>query len=125
MAAMPAGWAALPMLPAGRFAAAHGAYFLFGAALLGANVAAMRMMHNTVVPPEKKSEYLALRYAAVGLVAGAVPLLAGSSLGWFEGLAGRWHGLPVSAWLPLFGLCSLAWAGSAALFGSISEDKPS
>ncbi|MFW6133610.1 MAG: MFS transporter, partial [Planctomycetota bacterium] len=123
MAMMPALWAALPLLGVARTVAAYAAYLLFGTSLVGANIAAIRMMYNSVVPDAKKTEYLAVRYALVGLVAGTMPLLAGHSVEAFAPLTGKkLLGLPLNPYLPLFACCAVAWVGCAMIFARIHDN---
>ena len=124
LALMPILWMFLPDLGTARVVGAYAAYLLFGIALSGAVLAALQLMYNTVVSEENKNEYLALRYAVTGLVGGTIPLLAGQSVELFSGLDGRWMGLPLSAYLPLFALSALAWIVSAMLFGRIRDTIP-
>lgn len=98
-------------------------FYLFGAGLFGTRIAEMRLMYNTVVPEERKSEYLAIRYALVGIIAGCMPLAAGQSVSLFEGLKGSVFGLPLTAYTPLFGIVAVAWIAAAFLLGGIRE-KP-
>ncbi len=121
MAAMPALWLALPVLVSVRTAAAYAAYLVFGLSLTGSNIASLRMMYNSVVPEAKKTEYLAVRYAAVGLIAGVMPLLAGQSVAAFAGLDGTWLHLPLNPYVPLFAVCAVAWVLCALLFRRIPD----
>ncbi len=118
---MPVGWSCLPLLGDWALWAGVTIYFLFGGALFGARVAEMRFMFNTVVPEEKKSEYLAIRYALVGVIAGCMPLVAGQSVEIFDWVEGTFLGVPLSPYTPLFCMLMIGWTGAIFLFGSIRE----
>jgi MFS family permease len=125
MAALPALWLFLPMLsPVGRLAGVAVSYFVFGGVLAGAMVASLRLMYNSVVPEAKKGEYLALRYAAVGIIAGTMPALAGQSVGFFADFSPTFFGLPLTPFSPLFLVLIAIWIGTARLFRSIGDDGP-
>ena len=122
LAVMPLAWLFLPSLPTDAMIPATVlAYFLFGATFFGAMTASMHLMYNTVVPETRKGEYLAIRYAVVGIIAGSLPTLAGQSVGLFEELDGSWHGLPLTSFTPLFIAWAVIMAVTARLFGSIRE----
>lgn len=122
LAIMPPGWMLLPTVPdRWRVAAVALAYGVFGAAFFAAIVASVRLMYNTIVPDHKKGEYLAIRYAAVGLIAGTMPTLAGKSVGVFADLGGTWHGLPITPFTPLFGALVVTWLATAVLFSRIHD----
>ena len=51
-----------------------------GAATTGWWIADQRLLYVEIVPPERRTEYLALYYAWIGLVGGCGPLIAGPVL---------------------------------------------
>ena len=116
-ALMPLGWIALSALPPlGRVLGAASAYFLFGVALFGSMVAAMRLMYNDIVPEHAKGAYLALRYAVVGVIAGSMPALAGGAVAVTESVAHAYGARPYTAFVPLFLALGGIWAITAHLF---------
>ena len=124
MALMPLGWILLPNLPeSARIAGLGAANLCFGGVYFGSRNAALRLMYNGIVPEEKKGEYLAIRYAAIGIVAGVIPAIAGFSIGLFEGFSFRIWGLSLNSFTPLFGATILVWAGIAWLFSRIGYER--
>ncbi|MFO7870367.1 MAG: MFS transporter [Kiritimatiellia bacterium] len=123
MALMPMGWMLLPLAgETGRMVGMAAAFFLFGIGLAGAMVASFRLMYNSIVSDAGKGEYLAVRYAVVGVVAGLMPVLAGQSVGFSKGLAAPVLGLPMTPFTPLFAVLMLVWAGTAWLFFRIGDE---
>jgi MFS family permease len=123
MAFLPALWLLLPLLPPfGRLAGVALSYFVFGGVFAGAMVASLRLMYNNIVPGAKKGEYLALRYAVVGIVAGTMPALAGQSVGVFADFSQTLFGLPLNPFSPLFLILIAVWLGTALLFRHIGEE---
>jgi hypothetical protein len=61
------------------------------------------------VPFEKRTEYMAVYYAWMGIVGGVGPIIAGSALDLFQGLEGSWWVFTIDPYTPLFiaGLISL------------------
>lgn len=120
LAAMPGVWLLLPALGPARVPAAYLVYLAAGFGLIGANIAVLRLLMNGIVKEARKTEYLSVRYAFAGLVAGTFPLLAGWSTEWFARLE-RVDILFVNAFLPAFALCSLAWLFGAILFRRLGQ----
>lgn len=90
-----------------------------GIATAGWWVSDQRLLYVSIVPPEKRTEYMALYYAWIGLVGGFDPLLAGPSLDFFQGLRGRVWIFSLDAYAPLF-LASVLLLGAAmALLASL------
>ena len=122
LATMPVFWVWMPLLSGWQLIAGMTVYFLFGAALFGTRIAEMRMMYNTVVPEERKSEYLAIRYSLVGIIAGCIPLFAGQSVNLFSDLEGTLLGVPLTPYTPLFAIAAVAWITAIFLLGGIEEE---
>ena len=114
---MPALWLALPGLGGWSIPAAYLVYFLFGFVYNGAAIAVVRILYNGIVPQKRKTEYLAVRYAVSGALAGFFPLLGGLSVCWMDGLAK--HG--VCSYLPAFLACMLASLGGVIVFRKVGE----
>jgi len=122
LACMPLAWMGLPLFSAAAMLPVTAvAYFLFGGVFFGAMAASFRLMYNSIIREEKKGEYLAIRYAVVGIIAGSMPTLAGQSVGLFEGVGGSYLGVPLTPFTPLFAILAAVWAGTAWLFGRIGE----
>lgn len=80
-----------------------------GAASAGWLVGDQRLLYVNVVPFEKRTEYMALYYAWMGIVGGVGPIVAGGALDLFQGLEGSWWAFSIDPYTPLFiaGLISL------------------
>lgn len=76
--------------------------FLFGAADIGWAVGSTRLLYVGVVPPEKRSDYMALYFAWIGIVGGISQLLGGRLLDLSGSLRGTVLGVPIDPFTPLF-----------------------
>ena len=114
-ALLPALWLALPSLGGWRIPVAYLVYFLFGFVYNGAAIAVVRILYNGIVSQKRKTEYLAVRYAVSGALAGFFPLLGGLSVCWMDRLAK--HG--VCSYLPAFLGCMLASLVGVIVFRGI------
>ncbi len=83
--------------------------FAFGSALwMGWALGTNRLLFVKIVPPERKTQYMAVNYAWMGVVGGAAPLLAGWALDQLKDLAGTWGPFVLDQY-------SLLWAANAIL----------
>ena len=112
---LPILWLALPGLGRWSIPAAYLVYFLFGFVYNGAAIAIVRILYNGIVPQKRKTEYLAVRYAVSGALAGFFPLLGGLSVCWMDGVSK--HG--VFSYLPAFLACTLASLGGVIVFRKV------
>ncbi|MCB0205770.1 MAG: MFS transporter [Anaerolineae bacterium] len=76
-ALLPVGWLLLPRHSPLSLPIATAIAFAQGIADVGWNVGSARMLYNSVVPPAKKSDYLALYFAWIGVFGGMSQLLGG------------------------------------------------
>jgi HEAT repeat protein/MFS family permease len=76
--------------------------FIQGAADMGWGVGSTRMLYVSVVPREKKGDYLALYAAWVGIVGGLSQLAGGWALELAQNLSGQFGPLTIDAYTPLF-----------------------
>jgi HEAT repeat protein len=85
------------------------ALFALGSALwMGWALGTNRLLFVKIVPPERKTQYMAVNYAWMGVVGGVAPLLAGWALDQLKDLTGAWGPFAVDQY-------SLLWAANAAL----------
>ena len=112
---LPILWLALPGLGRWSIPAAYLVYFLFGFVYNGAAIAVVRILYNGIVPQKRKTEYLAVRYAVSGALAGFFPLLGGLSVCWMDSASK--HG--VCSYLPAFLACMLASLGGVIVFRKV------
>jgi HEAT repeat protein len=76
--------------------------FLQGIATLGWQIGLGRLLFVGVVPPEKKTAYLALYYAWISVVEGTGQLLGGRLLDRFAGVSGQFLIFPLDSYAFLF-----------------------
>lgn len=81
---------------------AIGISLLQGIADMGWGVGSTRILYVSVVPPEKKADYMALYFAWIGVLGGISQLAGGWILDWTAGLNGQWGYLTLDAYSPLF-----------------------
>ncbi|RIK43271.1 MAG: hypothetical protein DCC55_06205 [Chloroflexi bacterium] len=98
-------------------------YFLLGAADMGWGVASTRLLYVSVVPPEKKGDYLALYSAWIGIIGGLSQLGGGWVLDATEGLSGQWWLLSLNAYTPLFLTGFVLLLGCNWIFRSVRGDN--
>lgn len=102
LACLPLLWMMIPRQHPLSFAAAIGVACLAGIAITGWWIADQRLLYVEIVPPERRTEYMALYYAWIGLVGGCGPLIAGATLDHLQGLRGQLGPLPIDPFTPLF-----------------------
>lgn len=100
---LPLCWLAMPRQHELSFAAGLAVAMLAGFASTGWWICDQRLLYVGIVPPEKRTEYMALYYAWIGLMGGLGPLAAGAAIDHFQGLSGRWGPIHVDPYTPLFG----------------------
>ena len=109
---LPLSWLAMPRHHEWSFVAGLAIAVVAGIATAGWWISDQRLLYVSIVPPEKRTAYMALYYAWIGLVGGFGPLLAGPSLDFFQGLRGRVWIFSLDAYAPLF-LASVLLLGAA------------
>ena len=98
-------------------------YFLMGMADMGWGIGSTRLLYVSVVPPEKKGDYLALYSAWVGIVGGLSQLAGGWALDAAHNLSGRWGPLTLDAYTPLFVVGVLLTAACNLFFRPLRADN--
>lgn len=114
MAVAPVVWMIMPRQSAFSLPVAMACGFVYGAALAGTQTGMAICLYNTIVPPDKKTGYMALYYAWIGIVGGAGPIAGGMLLKRLDGLSGNLGPLRVDTYTPLF-MASLALMVGAVL----------
>jgi len=115
MGLLPVLWMLLPRQHEWSFFGALIIAFVAGATYNGWWITDQRMLYVDIVPKERRTEYLALYYAWIGLVGGCGPLIAGPLLDASADLQGRWWIVPIDAYTPLLVGSILAVASSFVL----------
>ncbi len=101
-AALPLALILMPRAGDTRLTLALAISFLFGAADIGWAVGSTRLLYVGVVPPEKRSDYMALYFAWIGIVGGMSQLLGGRLLDLSGGLRSSFLGVQLDPFTPLF-----------------------
>ncbi|HXF61312.1 MAG TPA: MFS transporter [Caldilineaceae bacterium] len=97
--------------------------FLQGVADMGWGIGSGRMLYVNIVPPAKRTDYMALYYAWIGIVGGISQLSGGALLDLTQGLSGEWWVFRLDPYLPLF-LASLVVPFVAfTLLRQVHEDR--
>jgi HEAT repeat protein/Na+/melibiose symporter-like transporter len=81
---------------------AIGISLLQGVADMGWGIGSTRILYVSVVPPEKKADYMALYFAWIGVLGGISQLAGGWILDWTAGLSGQLGFFTLDAYSPLF-----------------------
>lgn len=89
---------------------------------VGWTIGSARLLYVGVVPTAKKSEYMALHYAWIGVIGGTSQLLGGRLLDLSSNLSGEIAGISIDAYTPLFVLSVLLAAVSVFFFARVRAD---
>ena len=99
---LPIGWLLMPQNSPLSIYAAMGIALVQGFSEVGWAIGSSRLLFVSVVPPEKKTEYMAVYYAAIGLIGGFSQLVGGWILDATMGLEGRFLFISLDPYTPLF-----------------------
>jgi MFS family permease len=83
-----------------------------------------RLLYVRVVPSEKRAEYMAVYYAAIGLIGGLSQVLGGRVLDFTQHLSGQFLIFTVDPFFPLFVFGLILTAISVVLFYRVQADSP-
>jgi MFS family permease len=123
LAVMPLLWWGMPRHAALSLVIALGISFGQGLANLGWGIGATKLLFVTVVPADKKMDYLALWFAWAGITAGFSQLVGGWLLDWARDLDAQVMGFPLDPYTPLFLIGILAPLLSLWLLSPIRDDS--
>ena len=101
-AALPVFWMLLPGMGTAALPMAIGIAALQGFADVGWQVGATRLFYVSIVPTAKRSDYLAVYWAWLGLTGGLSQLIGGRLLTVTQDLSGTLAGIPIDPYTPLF-----------------------
>jgi MFS family permease len=121
---MPLLWWGMPRHAPLSLAVALGIAFWQGLANLGWGIGATKLLFVTVVPADKKMDYLALWFAWAGITAGFSQLVGGWVLEWAGGLDAHFLGFALDPYSPLFLIGIVAPLVSIWLLSPIRDDSP-
>jgi MFS family permease len=88
-ALLPLCWLLMPRQSVWSLYVALGVAFLQGLANMSWAIGSARLLYVSVVPPERKTEYMALYYAWLGIVGGLGQLIGGRVVDYSAGITGR------------------------------------
>ena len=100
-ALLPIGWLLLPRGSDLSLPVALVISFFQGVAGIAWVVGSGRMLFVSVVPAEKKTEYMAVYYAAIGIIGGVSQLAGGGVLDAFSGISGQYGILVLDPFTPM------------------------
>ena len=95
-------WLLVPSQAASSDLIAIAVAVLAGLTSAGWSVGSVRLLFNSIVPPEKKTDYLSLHYAWAGLMGGIGPLVAGGLLDTLKSNGLHLGGVTLDGYTPLF-----------------------
>ena len=101
-AALPIFWMLMPRNSEYSLYVALVIAFLQGVADMGWGIGSARLLYVKVVPPDKRTDYMALYYAWIGIVGGISQLSGGRILDATQGLSGQIGIFTIDPYLPLF-----------------------
>lgn len=120
---LPVLWLFMPKHSPWSLYAALGIAFLQGAANMGWLIGSARLLFVRVVPPEKKSDYMALYYAWIGVIGGLSQLLGGWILQYSQELSLDLSLLVLDPYSPLFFMGLILPILSLFFFKGVQRDS--
>jgi HEAT repeat protein/sugar phosphate permease len=120
---MPLFWWFMPRNSPVSLGIALGVAFLQGLANLGWGIGATRLLFGSVVPADKKMDYLAIWFAWAGITAGISQLAGGWILDYGRNIAGQFWFITLDSYVPLFVLAIIAPLLSLFLLAAIRGDS--
>ena len=99
---LPIGWLLIPQNDPFSLPVALTIALIQGAADVGWIIGSARLLYVAVVPPEKKTEYMAVYYAAIGIFGGFSQLVGGRVLDLSSGLDGQFLFIELNPFTPFF-----------------------
>ena len=96
--------------------------FMMGIAGTGWGVGSGRYLYVSAVPTARKSSYMAVFYALIGLVGGIGPLLTGRFLDYCQGITGKFLIFNMDSYVPLFVICFLLLSAGMVFLTQVRSD---
>lgn len=122
-AIMPLGWLVIPRGTDISVAYALALFIISGIVDIGWGIGSGRLLFTSVVPHEQRGEYMAMYYAAIGLIGGFSQILSGALLDATSGISGQVGFLTIDQFTPLFiGAVTLMFVG-IAIFRRVQPDS--
>jgi HEAT repeat protein len=101
-ALLPLGWLLMPRHSDLSLAVALGIWVVWGMAEIAWGIGSGRLLYVKVVPVERKTEYMAVFYAAAGVIGGLSQITSGSILDAFSDISGSFLIFTLDPFTPLF-----------------------
>jgi MFS family permease len=121
---LPVFWLLMPRQSVWSLYVALGIAFLAGVSDMGWAIGSGRLLFVSIVPPEKRTGYMAVRYAWVGIVGGVGNLMGGRVLDYSAAIAGqRFLFLTLDPYTLLFVAGLVLSAASVASFRGVRADS--
>jgi MFS family permease len=121
---LPLAWVLIPRFSDLSLTAALVISAVGGAVDIAWLIGSARLLYVRVVPQENRSEYMAVYYAAVGLIGGISQVAGGGLLDLMQGVSGQFLIFPLDPFFPLFALALVLTAVSIAIFNRVKADSP-
>jgi HEAT repeat protein/Na+/melibiose symporter-like transporter len=99
---LPLSWMLMPRHSSWSLYAALGIAVIQGVANMGWAIGSARLLFVSIVPSDKKSDYMALYYAWIGVIGGISQLIGGRVLDISQGLSGQFLIFSLDPYFPLF-----------------------
>lgn len=123
-ALLPLGWLLMPRHSEASLSFALLIAFLQGVSDVAWAVGSGRLLFVSVVPEERKTEYMAVYYAIVGIIGGLTQVVGGGLLDAFQGISGQFLFITLDPFTPLMVGGMLLTAVSALVFRRVRADSP-
>ena len=120
---LPILWMLMPRQDDSSIYVAFGIALLQGVADMGWGIGSGRLLYVSVVPPEKRTDYMALYYAFTGIVGGISQLFGGRLLDASQALSGQVGFFTIDPFVPLFLLNIVLPVISFFLLRTIREER--
>jgi MFS family permease len=122
-ALLPVCWMLMPRQSELSVGVALSIAFLQGVADMGWGIGSGRLLYVSVVPPHKRTDYMAVYYAWIGIVGGISQLSGGTLLELTQGLSGQIGFFRIDPYLPLFAVNILFPFVSFYLLRQVHEER--
>lgn len=121
---IPVAWLLMPRESAFSLPVALAVSAVNGGADIAWAIGSGRLLYVKVVPGEKKTEYMSMYYALMGLIGGLSQVAGGGVLDLTAGLSGQFLIFTIDPFFPLFVFGLILTAVSAVIFTRVQADSP-
>jgi HEAT repeat protein/predicted MFS family arabinose efflux permease len=120
---LPIGWILLPRMTNVSLPLALTLAFFQGVSVLAWAVGSSRLLFTQVVPKDKKSQYMAVYYAIIGLIGGVSKFIGGVIIDAFSGLSGQFLFIQLDSFTVLMVMSIILPAISLLLFRYVKSES--